>query len=125
MAEFGGKGNVEEIQSALIKVVSKRGVDGNAINPWYFPEPDEYRLLLENQGFIVEKCELFERMTPLPTGIEGWLRTFANPFLSGFSEKEANQIVAEVIEIVHPVLCNDKGEWFADYVRLRVKAVKP
>lgn len=124
VAEFGGKGNVGTIQKALIKAVSKRGKDGNALNPWYFPAPDEYRILLENQGFQVERCELFERMTPLPTGIEGWLETFANPFLSGFPEEERKQIIAEVMEAVRPVLSNARGEWFADYVRLRVKAVK-
>lgn len=124
VAEFGGKGNVEALQTALIHVVNHRGKDGNALNPWYFPSPEEYTALLEKQGFHVEKCVLFERPTPLPTGIDGWLKTFAHPFLSDFSEEEKNQIITEVIEAVRPKLCNAQGEWSADYVRLRVSAVK-
>ncbi|MBL0319332.1 MAG: methyltransferase domain-containing protein [Alphaproteobacteria bacterium] len=124
VAEFGGKGNVETIQTALIESVSKRDKDGKELNPWYFPSPDEYKNLLEAQGFSVEKCELFIRPTPLKTGIEGWLRTFANPFLSSFSEQEAKDIITEVIVQVRPILWNQDMGWFADYVRLRVKAIK-
>lgn len=124
VAEFGGKGNVYTIQSALIEAVSKRGKDGNALNPWYFPSPEDYKLLLESVGFTVEKCQLFDRLTPLNTGMLGWLETFSYPFVSSFSKDEVEDILKEVENSVKFKLKNAKDEWFADYVRLRVKAHK-
>lgn len=125
VAEFGGYGNIATIQKALMLSVSKRGVDAGVLNPWYFPQPEEYVEILEAQGFRVECCIPFDRPTALPTGIKGWLETFAGPFLAPFTPSEAAEIIEEVSAKVQPVLCNPKGEWFADYVRLRFKAVKP
>ena len=42
VAEFGGFGCVETIKRALINALARRGIDGDALNPWYFPTVEEY-----------------------------------------------------------------------------------
>jgi hypothetical protein len=34
-------------------------------------------------------------------------------------------VLAEVEDLLRPVLCDARGNWTADYVRLRVEAAKP
>lgn len=66
--------------------------------------------------------ELIPRPTPLPTGMRGWLETFANPFLVGVSEEERAAILEEVTSLLAPSLRGRAGAWIADYVRLRFAA---
>ena len=71
----GGHGCVAAIHVAMRAVLARRGVTLAA--PWYFPTDAEYRNRLEAQGFVVDYIALIPRPTPLPTGIAGWLETFA------------------------------------------------
>lgn len=124
VAEFGAERNVETIRSALHSALSTRGIDPLARDPWYFPSPDDYSRVLEGAGFEVLAVESFDRPTPLPTGVAGWLVAFAGTFLEGFSQEERAEVVAEVERLAAPKLLAD-GAWSADYVRLRVIARKP
>src|SRR5579859_7306931 len=47
VAECGGAGNVAAVREALCRAVARRGVDGHAVSPWYFPSVDEYQGRLE------------------------------------------------------------------------------
>jgi trans-aconitate methyltransferase len=120
--EFGGKGNVAAIVTALLAVLARRGVDGRSSLPWYFPTVAEYRSRLETSGFTVEEIELVPRPTPLQTGIAGWLETFAQPFFSRLPRSEHAGATAEAIDLLAPSLRDDSGAWTADYVRLRFLA---
>jgi len=51
LAEFGGKGNVKAIVTAIYNAMQAAGYPANALNPWYFPSIGEYGTLLEKQGF--------------------------------------------------------------------------
>jgi len=124
VGEFGGKGNVAAIVTALVAVLNRRGVDGSAAMPWYFPTAGEYRARLEAHGFRVASLELVPRPTPLPTGIEGWLETFAAPFLTRLPEAERGAAASETIALLAPSLRDDAGAWTADYVRLRFLATR-
>ena len=121
----GGAGNVARIGRALVAGLDRRGLDGQAAWPWYFPEPEDYRTRLTTGGFIVVGLEGFERPTPLPTGLAGWLATFAGPFLRHLPAAEHEAYLAEVADTVEPALRDGRGWWWADYVRLRFAAVKP
>jgi len=125
VAESGGHGNVEKIVSALYKALSRRGVDGRHVNPWYFPTPGDYRQRLEAQGFKVTYITHFPRPTPLPEGIWGWLETFAESFTSVFPQQERTAFIEEVQSMLRQTLCDPEGNWIADYVRLRFVAIKP
>jgi SAM-dependent methyltransferase len=122
VGEFGGHTNVAAIIVALIAVLDRRGIDGAAAIPWYFPTSEAYRDELERQGFAVESIELIPRPTPLPTDMAGWLETFAEGIFSGLAPQERPAARDETIALLRSCLCDTKGRWTADYVRLRFAA---
>ena len=93
--------------------------DPAATAPWFFPTPEEYGRLLAEGGFTVKEIALVPRPTPLKTGMEGWLRTFGRSFFDQFPEPERSEVVGEVIELLRPSLCDTRGQWTADHIRLR------
>jgi trans-aconitate methyltransferase len=125
VGEMGGHGNVRQIASALVAALDRRGLDGRAAVPWYFPTPDEYRGLLEARGFAVQTIELFPRPTPLPGDIVDWLDSFAENFTRRVPEADRPAFLKEVAAALRPTLCDAEGRWTADYVRLRFAAVRP
>jgi len=121
VAELGGSGNVETILSAIKKVFKKYGKDFQS--PWYFPTPSHYKRLLEKSGFAVKHIELFKRDTKI-NDIENWLEVFAKGIASKLDEKERPYFIKDTKEILLDSPLYKNGKWCADYVRLRVKAVK-
>jgi hypothetical protein len=124
VGEFGGHGNVSTINAALHTALARRGIDADALNPWYFPTVEEYQARLEARGFTVNEIVLIPRLTALSTGMQGWLVTFANPFIAAIPLSERNAFWDEAIALLEPDLCDASGQWFADYVRLRFSAYK-
>ena len=125
VADMGGFGNVAHEAAALEAALDRRGYSGRDANPWFFPEPDEYRRLLEEADFSVDGMSIFERPTPISSDMEGWLATFAEAFLSRVDPSERLQIVAEVTDDLRPHLSDSNGNWMLDYVRLRFAARVP
>ncbi len=123
VAEFGGHGNVAAIVTALRAVAKLRGGDQELAGPWFFPSPAIYREILEARGFTVARIGLFPRPTALKTGMAEWLKLFRKPFFEQF-ENEAENALAEAVELLRPSLCDGHGNWTADYIRLRAEAVK-
>jgi trans-aconitate methyltransferase len=125
VGEMGGHGCVAAIHLALITGLKKRGVK-NAVSlcPWYFPTVDDYAARLERAGFIAESVQLIPRPTPLPAGMRAWLETFANPFCAALPEDQKEDYLDEATEMLKPVLCDERGRWTADYMRLRFLARK-
>ena len=121
VGEFGGHGCVAAITVALIAALERRGVRHPAI-PWYFATVEDYRSRLSRGGFEVDYIALIPRPTPLPTGMRGWLQTFANPFLALVPERDCDGFLDDTVEILRPVLCDEQGNWTADYTRLRFAA---
>ena len=126
VGEMGGHGCVAAVNVALIVELEKRGIQNAAsFCPWYFPTADDYTARLERAGFVAESVQLIPRPTPLPTGMRGWLETFANPFCAALPEDQRNDYLNEATERLKSVLCDEKGLWTADYTRLRFLARKP
>jgi trans-aconitate methyltransferase len=124
IGEFGGKGNVETIRSALHAALVRRGIQPTAVDPWYYPAPEEYSQLLSQAGFTVAYIELIPRPTKLPGDILAWLEIFAQPFTKAVSDAEQPGFLEEVRDELASRLRDGSGNWFADYVRLRFKAMK-
>ena len=120
VGEFGGHGNVAAIVTALLAATRRHGHTPDL--PWRFPTAPEWRQLLSAQGFEVSVCQLIPRPTPLPTGMEGWLETFANPMVDSLEPAARDQVLADAIDLLAPSLCDQEGNWTADYVRLRFAA---
>jgi len=125
VAECGGHGCVHKIRTALVQALDRRGFDGEARVPWYFPTPGDYATRLELAGFRVDSIALIPRPTPLPGDIIGYLETFALCFFQGFSDETRSDYLQEVRAILEPQLRDSDGTWVADYVRLRFAATKP
>ncbi|HEM55248.1 MAG TPA: class I SAM-dependent methyltransferase [Thermodesulfobium narugense] len=126
VAEFGGRGNVDMVIKAIYEVLSKYKIDAAKLNPWFYPSVEEYTLLLENQDFKVIEAYLFERPTRLrgkERGLRDWLDIFFGIFFEELSVDEKEESYKSIEEILKPALFRD-GSYFADYVRIRIKAVK-
>ena len=121
--EMGGHGNVAAITVALLAMLERRGVSNAAASsPWHFPTVDDYRARLEQGGFTVEYIELIPRPTPLPTDMASWLKTFGMPLIRLLPQADQSAASDEVVELLRPVLRDEKGHWTADYIRLRFLA---
>jgi SAM-dependent methyltransferase len=125
VGEMGGRGNVSTIHRALIAAMTRRGLDGEAATPWYFPGLEDYGAKIRAAGFVVESIDLFERPTPLPGDVSAWLETFAESFIHAVPASDRPAFVAEVVAAVRPKLFDPARGWVADYVRLRFVARRP
>ncbi len=123
VAEFGGHGNVAAIVTALRASAKLNGTDPALAGPWFFPSAEVYQEMLEAHGFEVRRIGLYPRPTPLKTGMGAWLKVFRKAYFEQYGD-DMERVLAEVVELLEPVLCDAKGNWTADYVRLRVDAVK-
>lgn len=125
--EMGGKGNVEEIVVATRKVLTRHGYYSNAATQlWYFPSLSEYTTLLEKKGFRVRFAAHFDRPTELKdteNGIKDFIKMFGNAFFVDIPEKEIDTVLTEIQEAVRPTNYRN-GNWYGNYKRLRIAAIK-
>lgn len=119
VAEMGGHNCVKTLLTALIEELNRRGYDGQAANPWYFPTVEDYGARLAAAGFEVRNIALIPRPTPLPGDVMGWLRTFCGCFTAVLAPHEREDYLKSVRKRIKPDLCDAEGNWTADYVRLR------
>ena len=120
VAEFGGKGNVSQIITAINAALNEPDR-----NPWYFPSIGEYATLLEQQGFNVNYASLFSRPTKLEgeKGLANWLEMFAKDRLEKLDSVSKTSIINQIESQLH--LLYRHGNWWADYKRIRIVATKP
>jgi trans-aconitate methyltransferase len=123
VVEMGGHGNIAAIRVALAGVLRRWNLNAYDMDNNFFPTPDEYRGRLEKAGFAIDQIALIPRLTPLPeTGMQGWLETFRRGLLDQLPPDRRETAIEEAVALLEPVLCDDKGAWTADYVRLRFRA---
>jgi trans-aconitate methyltransferase len=125
VAEMGGHNNTAAIIVALSAVLGRRGLDAHRLSPWYFPAAEAYTEKLEAAGFAVDEIRIVPRPTPLPAGLEAWLDTFADDFFGALAPADRVAARSEVVELLRPVLMDERRTWVADYVRLRFRAFRP
>ena len=122
--EFGGYGCGERIHSAAAAVFSEYGYRYEM--PFYFPTIGEYAALLEDTGFRVKYAVLFNRPTELKgqDGLKDWIKMFLKtPFSAVETEQKREALIDKTVEALRNDLYTG-GKWYADYVRLRMKAVR-
>lgn len=127
VVEFGGAGNVATITDAIRSCLEDRGfLNNSGLERWYFPSISTYTSLLEEIGFEVVHAELYDRPTLLDSkndGIKDWIEMFGAHFFEGIQQEEKDGILNEVQNQVQPS-CYKDGNWYADYRRIRVVALK-
>ena len=124
VAEFGGKGNVRAILTAV--QTAMQAVGGSPVkSPWFFPSVAQYASLLESAGLEVTFATLFDRLTPLEgnDGMRHWIEMFGGHFLSRVPEERREEFFRHLEDELRPVLFRN-GSWHADYRRLRVVAYR-
>lgn len=123
VGEFGGHGCVAAVCTALRAVCWHRGV--HVTLPWYYPTASEFTERLTAQGFHPISVQLIPRPTLLPSGMDAWLRTFAGSVFEQLPLDERGPALAETVALLRGALCDSRGEWTADYTRLRFHAERP
>lgn len=126
IAEFGGKGNVESITTAIIEQYEKAGYSFQKEQfPWYFPSIGEYTSLMEQAGFRVVYAHHFDRPTLLDgeNGLNNWIEMFGTNFFTTISPEQKNSIVEKTKQQLEDILYIDNS-WIADYKRLRIIGLK-
>lgn len=124
VAEMGGLGNIAAIRVALLAVLGRWGLENKETDCNYFPSPESYGNRLRRHGFEISRMELIPRPTPLPaSGMRGWLETFRRGLLEHVPAENREQALEDCIRLLRPALCDEAGNWTADYVRLRFRAV--
>lgn len=127
VAEFGGKGNIRRIETALRRAIEQAGYAVSNQPYYYFPSLGEHAALLESIGFTVTYATWFERPTPLEgneAGLRDWLMVFTDHFMKQVSADRRAAIIQAVEDELRPELFHD-GIWHADYRRLRIAANRP
>lgn len=121
--EMGGFGNTQLIHQALRTSFAEYGY--NYEMNFYFPTISEYSSMLEKNGFLVKYAALFERPTVLKgeNGMSDWLEMFTKNSFLNVSEQDSKAVIKRAVELLKNDLLKD-GIWYADYVRLRMKAIK-
>lgn len=127
VGECGGFGNIAAIRTAIRAVLSASGHDAEAGTGQVYQTADAFVARHRAAGFVDIEARIIPRQTPLPTGIRGWLTTFRGGFLdaAGVPEGRRAAVVDAIEALLAPALRDDAGQWTADYVRLRWRAVKP
>lgn len=120
VAELGASGNVASITAAVDQACREAGLPDRSW-PWYFSSPAEYAAMLEDSGLEIRQLDFYDRPTKLtgPDGLNQWLAMFASDALDGLP----TEVLTRTNEIARPKLWHD-GAWWADYRRLRFRAVK-
>ncbi len=124
VAEFGGAGCVATVVNVVSAILSERQIDGAPYLNWFFPSPGRYAGLLEAHGLIPREVRYFERPTPLPgeDGLSAWLSVFQTNLKADLGMRWP-ELCEKASERCRSVLFRD-GQWWLDYVRLRVVATK-
>ena len=123
VAEMGGHGNIAAIRVAFAAVLARLGHATLGERGNYYPTAEAYTRRLTAHGFKVDRMILFPRPTPLGAGgMTAWLNTFCRGALDALPETLREPAVAETVALLAPALCDEDGNWTADYVRLRFVA---
>jgi len=124
VADCGADGCLRMVREGIKTALAKRGIDYKARTPWNFCEYAETMAILEAQGFKVEYISRIDKPVKLRTDLKSWLRVCAASYTEGLTEEEKEAVYNDVETYCKPMLYKNNN-WYADYVRLRFKAVKP
>jgi len=124
--EMGAKHNIESIHNAVKSVLIDEGFELNTkIEVNYFSSAAEQATMLEKAGFTVSNIIQFDRPTALvgEDGMKNWIIQFGRAFFKKIPSGKVETIVNKAVAILKQTNY-ENGKWYADYKRLRIKAVK-
>ena len=124
VAEFGGAGCVQTVVAAVAEILREWAIEPAPYISWFFPSPGRYAGLIEESGLVVRELRYFERPTPVAgeAGLATWLALFQANLMADLGDRWG-ELCRKASERCHNALFRD-GQWWLDYVRLRVVATK-
>jgi len=130
LLQMGGEGNASGIVNVLSELQTEKKWHSyfNEFNfPFYFPGTNEYKSLLLDYGFSLNRIELIPKKME-HVGIEalkGWIRTTWLPYTERVPEQERESFIDIVSKkYIQSYSANSKGIINVQMVRLEVEAVK-
>ncbi len=124
VAEFGGKGNGENVSEAIRQTL-KEMLNLEVNHSWFFPSIGDYATLLEKYKLNVSNAALFNRPTKLEgeDGMRNWIKMFCESMFRDVPEVLKEEALNRIESKLRSKLFFD-GSWFVDYKRLRIVARK-
>lgn len=122
--EMGGHRNIATIVESIEIAAKHFGLSHLPIYN-YFPSIAEYATILERHGLEVRYAILFDRPTLLDgkDGLRNWIKMFRNSVLDKISTSHHEEFFTQAEAHAKEKLYLDEA-WYADYVRLRMVAIK-
>lgn len=121
--EMGGKGNLDHILTTMDSLSGKYNLKDFHLKNFY-PSISEYTTILEQNGFEVKYAELIDRPTLLEgeSGLRNLITAFRTNIIDQLNDSK-DSFLDDIEKHTKEKLYKD-GDWYADYVRLRVIAYK-
>ena len=128
--QMGGKGNAAGIVDVFSELQTEKKWNSyfNEFDfPFYFPETNEYKALLLDYGFTLNRIELIPKKME-HAGVEalkGWIRTTWLPYTERVPKEERERFIDIVSkEYIERYSANSKGLINVQMIRLEVEAEK-
>ncbi|CAE6447665.1 unnamed protein product [Rhizoctonia solani] len=126
VGEFCGHLCAIGIRLVIYQVLKARGLDPSALDPWYLPPIEQYKMVLEAEGFKVEHISLNPRIIEFPGSLPGFLHAlFRGTFFGKLTDEEADKVINEICTLCEPDMKLETGAWSGVYVTLRFSAIAP
>lgn len=124
VGEFGGFGNVRQLEAALKSASEQLGLPVFQ-SPNFYPTLRDWATSLECGDLEPTSLQLFARPTPLEgeAGLRNWYRQFRAPYLESLLPDQREAVLERTEQLAKPYLLTEDG-WSADYRRLRFVALK-
>jgi trans-aconitate methyltransferase len=98
VAAMSGHNSMKPIIDVLVDELNRRGYDGRAANPWYFPTAEEYAARLAAAGFSIEYIALSPQMEPLPGDGTVWASALGRCFTPVLPQDQREDYLGSVRE---------------------------
>eukprot|EP00210_Caulerpa_lentillifera_P006379 g6093.t2 len=92
VGEFSSATCSRTILPAVKTVLERRGLSFEKRNPWFYPTLEQYKRMLDFEGFQVDYISLRVRDIPLPNGPIWWLELFGQDFFRGIENSDKQQV---------------------------------
>lgn len=119
---MSGHNSMRPIHDVLVDELDRRGYDGQAASPWYFPTAEEYAARLTAAGFTIEYIALSRQMEPLPGDGRVWVSALGRCFTPVLSQDQREDYLASVRERIEEGLQGMEDQLKVGAFPLRFKA---
>jgi trans-aconitate methyltransferase len=122
VAEMSGHNSIKPLHEAFVEELNRRGYDGQAASPWYFPTAEDYATRLGDAGFEIEYIALSSCMTSLPGDVMMWVTALGGCFTNALPQPEREDYIQSVRARIESHSRRADGELPAGVFALRFKA---